>query len=237
MGIRHRPLLLLILSLAWAPASLADIYKKPVVQKRIPGPGEAVKEMGRMQADRSVLLVDVTDEASKEKERSGEDPLPPGLMGVEESMEFSEGAQFSPLAAEDKKPATVEQPEPAVAQPKPPAKPTPAPAPLAAVEQKPSTPKPAAAPAPETTGEPSVNQQLEALARRRSRGELSGEAYLAERHRIIHGTQPRAAKKPVITGEPSIEQQLESLKQQRLRGEITGEAYLQRRRQVIHGLR
>lgn len=237
MGIRHRPLLLLIFSLAWTQASLADIYKKPVVQKRIPGPGEAVKEMGRMQADRSVLLVDVTDEASKEKERSGEDPLPPGLMGAEESMEFSEGAQFSAQAAEDRPPARAERPAPAPAPSSPPAKPSPAPAPVAAAKQEPPTPTPAAVPTAQPTVEPGVHQQLEALARRRSRGELSGEAYLAERHRIIHGTQPRPVDKPVYTGEPSVEQQLESLKQQRLRGEISGEAYLQHRRQVIHGQR
>lgn len=82
---------------------------------------------------------------------------------------------------------------------------------------------------------PSVEQRLAELAQRRARGELSGEAYLVQRHVIIHGVRPQPAPAPVVAkAGPTVEQQLAVLKEKRLRGEINGDQYLAERRRVIY---
>lgn len=237
--LRHGLALFLYASLlTTATVSAAGRLDKPVVQESIPSPGEAVARMAARKRDAkeaaertdNPLLFDVADESSKEMERIGEDPIPPGLMGLQETQEAAETtAKTTPIAS----PAKTKPTPPIATQQKASNQTV---APIQPQTTAPAIQKASAVQTPAKKTATSMQQRLAELTAKRTAGEISGETYLAERHRIIYG-QPapiHPQKKPTAHG-PSVEQRLNTLTQQRKRGEISGEAYLTARRQIING--
>ncbi len=226
------PAILLGLSLTQITARASEHLplESPVVQASIPGPGEAVAIMAAMQrADKEskqTLLFDVADESSAEIEMTGQDPIPLGLIGLQETPE-AELAPFTDTEIEfsSSPPATDQQ---ALLSPEAPA------LPQQASEEPETIPT---APVEEATPvRPTITDKLDQLAQRRVKGEISGDEYLAERRRIIYGEEaPKPAPVTIQLVQLTVEQKLAALKHKRIRGEVSGDEYLAERKRLING--